>query len=232
MKVIVRDTYDAMSKAAFDLFRDKFDYSHVFGFAAGKTPIGLYRLMVEAYRAKELKFDGKVTFNLDEYYPISPKDNDSFRRFMDMRLFRRVDIDADNIRFPDAQLPEGRAVASYMGLYMRDGPVDFQVVGIGENGHIGFNEPGSAIDLPIRIVRLSEETMKANGTAIDRAITMGVKEIMQSRTIILLASGGRKSEAVKKAIEGEVSSDVPASFLQLHRDTTFVLDREAAKLLS
>ncbi len=231
MKIIVRDNYKEMSQEAFRLFRESLRDSSVIGFATGSTPNLLYSMISNECRAGNISFKGKSSFNLDEYYPISRGSPESYRRYMEENLFRNIDINRDMINFPDSMMDEDETVRRYLDAYRRSGPVGTQILGIGHNGHIGFNEPGSARDSEIRIVRLSEDTISRNKTRMSMAVTMGIKEIMESTRIILLASGTEKSESIKRAVKGRVTGDVPASFLQEHENTTFVLDREAARLL-
>lgn len=228
MDIIIKDTYEEMSKAAFELFKQNFDDSEVIGFATGRTPIGLYRLISEECMKGKMSFKGKRSFNLDEYFPIAQSDIEIYRDYMQKNLFSKIDIKKGNINFPDATLPEQEAVFNYKEVYARHGPIDLQILGIGANGHIAFNEPGSDTESTIRIAKLSKETMLRNKTNNDRAITMGIKEILESKRIILLASGKDKSEAVRMAIAGNVDKKVPASFLQLHKQVTFLLDKDAA----
>lgn len=231
MKIIIKDNYKEMSCAALELFIDSLKVSKVLGFATGNTPKLLYSMISKECIAGNISFKGKYSFNLDEYYPISRSDSASYRHYMDTILFRNIDIDSSRINFPDSMLDPDETVRSYSDSYRKFGPIDLQILGIGHNGHIGFNEPGSSGNSSIRIVRLSNDTIKRNNTKVTMALTMGVKEILESRKIILLASGKEKSDAVKNAVNGKITEKVPASFLQGHKDTVLVLDGEAASLL-
>ncbi len=232
MRVVIETGYEQMSEEAFRVFREKLPASGVVGFATGKTPIGLYRIISEECLAGGISFKGKSSFNLDEYYPMERGDGGSYWQFMEQNLFRNIDIERERINFPYADLPEEEAVIRYRKAYAMGGPVDLQIVGIGANGHMAFNEPGSAMDSTIRIVDLSPDTIRRNGAGKTRAITMGIKEILESRSLILIASGEDKAGAVNKAVNGEIGSSVPASFLRLHSDVTFVLDEAAGSGLS
>lgn len=231
MKIIVKDNYKDVSEEAFRLFRESLRDSRTLGFATGKTPKLLYGMISRECQAGNISFKGKSSFNLDEYYPISRSDGKSYRSYMEENLFRNIDIDRSRINFPDSMVDENETVMRYIDAYRRFGPVDLQILGIGHNGHIGFNEPGSARNSEIRLVRLSDDTIRRNNTDMRMAITMGIKEIMESRRIILLACGREKSEAIRHAVNGKVTDAVPASFLQEHKNATFILDRDAAGLL-
>ena len=231
MKIIVRDNYKEMSQEAFGLFRESLRDSNVIGFATGNTPKLLYSMISNECRTGNISFKGKSSFNLDEYYPINKGNAESYWSYMEENLFGKIDMDRGRINFPDSMNDENETVRRYLDAYRRYGPVGTQILGIGHNGHIGFNEPGSSRDSGIRIARLSEDTIRRNNTRMLMAVTMGIKEIMESGRIILLASGKEKSEAIKRAVNGGVTEDVPASFMQEHENTILVLDREAASLL-
>lgn len=224
----VCDSYDDMSAAALNIFKGEFGKSKVLGFATGNTPKGLYRLISQECKEGKMSFKGKTTFNLDEYYPISPDNVESYRHYMQDYVFGNVDIDPNCINFPDSMADEDIAVSKYKEAYLKQGAIDIQILGIGRNGHIAFNEPGSQRDSTIRIVKLSEDTLIANATTYERAITFGIKEILESRTIILMASGKGKADAVSAAMKGDISEKVPASFLREHRGLHVILDKEAA----
>lgn len=231
MKIIVKDNYKEMSDEAFLLFREALADSAVIGFATGNTPKLLYKIISKECASGNISFKGKSSFNLDEYYPINRTNSESYRRYMEERIFKNIDIDRSRINFPDSMMSESETLRHYAEAYNRSGPISLQILGMGHNGHIGFNEPGSARDSKIRVVELSNDTIKRNNARVRRAITMGIKEIMESGIILLLASGKEKSEAVKKAVKGRITEDLPASFLQEHKNTVLILDREAASLL-
>ena len=231
MKIIVCDNYKDMSEKATLIFKKAMADSVSFGFATGNTPMLLYDLLSREYRSGSISFKDKISFNLDEYYPIGRSDPSSYSYYMEQRLFKNVDMVRENIYFPNSELSWENSVRLYADAYRSKGPLDFQVLGIGHNGHIGFNEPGSERDSRIRLVSLSADTILRNNAKVSRAITMGIKEIMESRRIMLLASGDAKSDAVKLAVRGEITSEVPASFLQEHNDVTLVIDKAAASRL-
>jgi glucosamine-6-phosphate deaminase len=206
----------------------------VIGFATGSSPLPLYRELVRLHREEGLSFAGVVGFNLDEYIGLPPGDPLSYRAFMCDHLFSLVDILPGNFHLPDAE--EGGE--AYERRIAEAGGIDFQILGIGRNGHIGFNEPGSAADTRTRRVELDARTRADAAQAfggLDRvprhAVTMGCETILKARKIALLAWGENKAEAVAAAIGGPVTEDLPASFLQRHPSVTFYLDRGAAGAL-
>ncbi len=231
MKIIIKNNYADMSTEAFRLFAEAFRDSESLGFATGNTPKALYRMISSECKAGRLSFRGKCTFNLDEYYPISSQNSESYWSYMNENLFNNIDIDRRKINFPRSMPNADETVNRYIEKYSRFGPVDLQILGIGRNGHIGFNEPGTTKYSTIRIVDLSPDTIKRNNAPVHKAITMGIREILESRKIILLASGSDKSWAVSDAVTGRITKSLPASFLQEHADTTLILDREAASRL-
>ena len=214
----------------------------VLGLATGSTPIGVYRELVRLHREQGLSFANVVTFNLDEYWPMRPDDLQSYHRFMREHLFAHVDIPADQIHIPDGTVPrEGvdRAARDYEAAIARAGGIDFQLLGIGKTGHVGFNEPGSGRASRTRLVTLDLITRRE--AAADffgeenvpmEAVTMGVATILEAREIAILATGEHKAPIVRRAVEGEVDVEVAATFLQEHRNTTFYLDRAAAAELT
>ncbi len=240
MNINIERDYEAVSrKAARIIAREILDRKEpVLGLPTGETPKGTYSILVSYYESKILDFARVSTFNLDEYYPISGDDPRSFTRYMEERFFNEIDIPEKNVHIPDGAIPREK-VEDYCKEYEKkiaaEGGLDLLILGIGENGHIGFNEPGAEFGTRTRLVNLSQETRKANFTepdqSPDRAITMGIKTIMKSRKILLIATGKRKAKAVKKALTGPVSEENPASILQLHPNITFLLDELAGNLL-
>jgi glucosamine-6-phosphate deaminase len=214
----------------------------VLGLATGSTPIGVYRELIRMHREGDLSFADVVTFNLDEYYPM-PKDSiHSYHRFMWENLFSHIDIDPDNVHIPPGDLPRDEiedAAIRYESDIARAGGIDFQILGIGKTGHIGFNEPGSGSDSRTRLVTLDAVTRK--DAAADffgeeyvprEAVTMGVATILAAREIAIIATGEHKSTIVQRAVEGDIDVEVAATFLQRHPNTTFYLDHAAAASLT
>ncbi|WP_299557315.1 glucosamine-6-phosphate deaminase [Seonamhaeicola sp.] len=214
----------------------------ILGLATGSTPKGLYAELVRLHKEEGLSFKNVVSFNLDEYYPMEPDSIHSYVRFMKELLFDQVDILPENCHIPDGTLSK-EAIASYCDQYESKikaiGGIDLQILGIGGNGHIGFNESGSLKNSKTRLVALDHITrVAASGDfgGLDRtprtAITLGVKRIMEAKRVILMAWGERKADIIKSSVEGEVTNQVPASYLQEHNNATFVLDQAAASRLT
>ena len=215
---------------------------YVLGLATGSSPIGVYRELVALHKKEGLSFKNVVTFNLDEYYPIEKNDLLSYNHFMNYHLFDHIDIPKENINIPKGDV-SSKSIYSYCSGYEKKinhlGGLDFQLLGIGRTGHIGFNEPGSNKNSVTRLVSLdfitkedAAEDFNGIDNVPDKAITMGVDTIMRAKRIVLLAWGHKKSEKVAKSIEGSISSMVPASFLQAHSNTSIILDEEASSELT
>lgn len=234
----------AIAKSIADIIRkkQKLKQNCVLGLATGSSPKTLYAELVRMHKEEKLSFKNVVTFNLDEYYPINKEAIQSYYRFMHTHLFNHVDIKPSNIHIPNGEIAKDdikSACAHYENQIEEAGGIDLQVLGIGNNGHIGFNEPGSGIYTKTRLVNLTNNTRLANAyefanvSEVPRlAITMGISTIMKSKQIILMAWGPAKSSAVKKAVEEDDTDAVPASFLQNHDNVTFVLDEAAASDLT
>ena len=209
----------------------------VLGLATGSTPIGVYRELIRMHRDEGLSFANVVTFNLDEYYPMTPDSVHSYHRFMWENLFEHIDISRANVHIPPGDVPRDRvddACRRYEDEIHRAGGIDFQIHGIGKTGHIGFNEPGSGAESRTRVVTLDAVTRR--DAAADffgeeyvprEAITMGVATILEGREIAILATGEHKAFIVRRAVEGEIDVEVAATFLQRHPNTTFYVDRAA-----
>ena len=211
------------------------------GLATGATMVSIYEELVRLYKQESLDFSQVTTFNLDEYLGLSATHPQSFNYFMHENFFDHVNISAQNIHIPDGTVTQDydQYAASYEDAIRAAGGIDIQLLGIGRNGHIGFNEPTSSIGSRTRLKVLTQETIEDNrkffapGEAIPRcAITMGIGTILEAGRILLLATGESKATAVAKSIEGPVASAVSASALQLHPDVTFLIDEEAASQLT
>lgn len=234
----------AVAQEIADLIRTKAQRGEraVLGLATGSTPTGVYDELIRLHRAEGLSFKNVVTFNLDEYWPMAPDELQSYRRFMREHLFDHVDINPSNIHMPDGTVPREK-VHEFCQQYeqaIRDaGGLDFQILGVGRTGHVGFNEPGSPRDSRTRLITLDKVTrMDAASDFFGewnvprKAITMGVETILSARRIVLLAFGEHKAGIIKRAVEGEVSSVVAASYLQQHPNARIVLDTAAAAELT
>lgn len=239
MKKIICDTYEDMSRAAVDIFaaqlRKKPD--SVLGLATGSTPLGLYAELVRRYSAGELDFGRARSFNLDEYYPIKKTNSQSYDYFMRENLFSKINL--TNTRLPNGETddPQGECER-----YDRDieaaGGIDLQLLGIGLNGHIGFNEPDASYSVGTHLVKLTDSTLKANSRFFSdpneqptSALTMGFGAIFSAKSVLLLINGSSKAPIAKRLFEGRIHTDVPACLLLLHPDVTVILDKEAAALL-
>ncbi len=214
----------------------------VLGLATGSSPIKVYQELVRQHKEEGLSFQNVITFNLDEYYPIAPEAQQSYVRFMNEHLFDHVDIPKENVNIPDGTIPI-ESVKKYCDQYEKKiddcGGIDIQLLGIGRTGHIGFNEPGSWETSYTRLVRLDNMTRtdatKDFGREEDvpyRAITMGIASIMKARSVYLMAWGHHKAPIVQKAVEGDITSSIPASYLQEHKNVRFILDKAAAQELT
>ena len=214
----------------------------VLGLATGSSPIGVYKNLIQLHEEEKVSFKNVVTFNLDEYYGINKNHKESYHSFMEEKLFNHIDVKKENIHIPDGELKKKNIDGFCMGyekIIRSFGGIDIQILGIGANGHIGFNEPGSNHNSLTRLVKLDYQTRKDARLAFNgiknvpsSAITMGIKTILSSKRIILLAWGDEKSEAVKKSVELNQSVEVPASLLQSHKNVTFLLDNKSSALLT
>jgi glucosamine-6-phosphate deaminase len=211
------------------------------GLATGNTMAGVYRELVRLHREEKLDFSRVTTFNLDEYFGLSPEHPESFHSVMQQNFFSQVNVNPRNIHIPDGTIRGDyeQYCAGYEQAIRDAGGIDLQILGIGRNGHIGFNEPTSSIGSRTRLKVLSSQTIEDNrqlfaaGEEIPQcAITMGIGTILEARRILLLASGEAKAAAVAKSIEGPITSAVTASALQLHPNVTFILDEAAASALT
>ena len=214
----------------------------VLGLATGSSPLGVYKKLIDLHKKEQFTFKNVITFNLDEYYGLKKDHNESYHHFMDEKLFKHIDINRNNIHIPDGELDK-KSIDKFCKDYEKKikscGGIDIQILGIGANGHIGFNEPGSNLNSVTRLVKLDYKTRKdarLNFNGIKNvptsAITTGIKTILSSRRIILIAWGQAKAEAIKNSVESRQNVKVPASLLQLHENVTFILDKSSSSLLT
>ena len=237
VKVIECKDYEEMSRVAAGLVADVMRARHdaVLGLATGSTPVGMYRELARMNRAGEIDFSDVTTVNLDEYYPISPENDQSYRYFMNTNLFDHVNIDKTRTFVPNGLEPDSqKACNDYNQIIQEKGPIDLQLLGLGHNGHIGFNEPGEAFEKETHCVDLTESTIEANKRFFEseddvpkQAYTMGIKNIMQAKKILVVVSGADKADILKEVLYGPITPEVPASILQLHNDVTIVADEAA-----
>lgn len=241
MKTVVLSNYEAVSQyAAQKIIAGLLENPKVvLGLATGSTPIGVYQQIINQYRAEELDFSNVTTFNLDEYYPIAGTHPQSYRYFMQENLFDALNVKPEQIHLPNGEASDVEEECKrYEAAIEAAGGIDIQILGIGENGHIAFNEPGTPFGSLTHLVNLTENTLQVNSRFFNdisempkHALTMGIKSIMQSKKILLLATGERKAEVLAQAINGPVTEQLPASVLQLHPDVEFVIDEQAASKL-
>lgn len=229
--------YDEMSKLAAERMAEKLKHIEkpILGLATGSTPEGLYKCLIEKYEQKEISFQQVTTFNLDEYVGISKDDPNSYHYFMAEKLFNHVDIVPDHTHVPSGEVSNAVEECENYEKKIRDaGGIDMQILGIGLNGHIGFNEPGTSFESRTHVIDLDESTRQANSrffSSIDevpkQAITMGIATIMESKEILLLVSGEAKADILAKVINGDVTEEIPATILQQHPNVTIIADEAA-----
>jgi glucosamine-6-phosphate deaminase len=238
MEVIICKTYDEMGKAAAEAVAEVLNAkpNAVLGMATGSTPLGLYQELVRMHKAGQLDFSQVTTFNLDEYVGLPVTHEQSYHRFMHENFFRHVNIPPQNIHIPSGTTRNYRAFCDWYEQRIREcGGIDVQILGIGSDGHIAFNEPASSLSSRTRLKTLAKSTIDDNARFFKSrdevpiyAITMGVGTIMEARKILLLANGKKKADAVAQAVEGPVTSMITASALQMHPDATVYIDSDAS----
>lgn len=242
MQIIIDNDAQALAQSAAmwvqALLKEK--ANPVLGLATGSTPISLYKVLVDNYKKGLISFAELTTFNLDEYYDIEPSNPQSYRTFMNQHLFDHIDINKAKTFLPmcnKQQDPRQQGLA-YEEKIMQAGGIDLQILGIGANGHIGFNEPTSSLSSRTRIKTLTQQTLSDNSRLFEPgqyqptlAMTMGIATIMNASYVLLMATGKHKAQAVKQMISGGISSSCPASILQMHENAVILLDKEAASEL-
>ncbi|MCD6415749.1 MAG: glucosamine-6-phosphate deaminase [Planctomycetes bacterium] len=241
MDVFIVKDYDAISERAAEILSGAITQNPrlVLGLATGSTPEGLYARLIQAHRAQGLDFSQVTTFNLDEYVGLGPEHEQSYRRFMDEKLFGGVNVRPDNTHVPNGlAVPLLQECRDYERMIREAGGIDIQVLGIGRDGHIAFNEPGTSLGSRTHVAGLTRQTIEDNARFFDSpddvprfAISMGIGTIMEARKCLMLASGAGKAEAVRACIEGPITSMITASALQMHPDTVAILDEAAAAKL-
>jgi glucosamine-6-phosphate deaminase len=241
MLVLIKDNSHQMSteaaKQVASLVRKKPDC--VIGFATGSTPLGLYKELIRMHKKEGLDFSKVTSFNLDEYVGLPPSHDQSYHYFMWENLFKHININPTNVHIPMGMAEDINAFCDwYEQKIVEHGGIDLQILGIGGNGHIAFNEPGSSLGSRTRIKTLKEKTIKDNARFFKSmnevpkfAITMGVGTIMEAKRLLLLANGKGKADAIKATVEGSVMAKFPATIVQLHRFATVIVDKEAASKL-
>lgn len=237
--IIICNNYDEVSNEAFKVLKEVVSKNEkpVLGLATGSSPIGLYKKM-QADHKKGYSYKNCITFNLDEYVGLDRSHDQSYWTFMNENLFSYLDIEEKNINIPVGNADDlNQACIDYENK-LNEYSVDVQILGIGSNGHIGFNEPGTPFDSTTHIVDLKEQTRKDNARFFDsiddvptQAVSMGIASILRSKKLVVIATGENKAEAVYKMIKGPINIDLPASVLQKHNDVVVILDKEAASKL-
>ncbi|GGG74609.1 glucosamine-6-phosphate deaminase [Paenibacillus radicis (ex Gao et al. 2016)] len=211
----------------------------VLGLATGSTPLGIYAKIVEMHRRQNISFQHVTSYNLDEYVGLTPDNDQSYAYYMKSHLFAHIDIPSNQTFLPNGMAEDLEAECSRYDSMLQEQPVDLQLLGLGHNGHIGFNEPAEALTGGTHAVKLEQETREANArffASMDEvpelAITMGVGSILKANHILLVVRGADKADIVKQALTGPITTDVPASLLQTHPRVTVLLDREAGRKLA
>ncbi|WP_338985344.1 glucosamine-6-phosphate deaminase [Spiroplasma endosymbiont of Diplazon laetatorius] len=240
MKIIrVKDNNEA-GKIVSDLILNEVKENNkvVLGLATGSSPITTYENIISKTKEQNIDWSEVKTFNLDEYKGLEASHNQSYRYFMNDKLFDHININKENTFVPSGMIETNEEANKYDNLIAQHGGIDLQLLGLGINGHVGFNEPGSDFEGLTSIVNLTKSTIEANSRFFEnesdvptQAISMGLKSIMNAKKIVLIATGESKAEAVKNLVEGPISSEWPCSVLLNHKDVTVVIDGEAAKLL-
>lgn len=237
MRVIICDSYDEVSEKAAKIVTSQLTLKpdSVLGLATGSTPIGLYQRLCELNVAGEIDFSEATTFNLDEYYPISHDNEQSYHYFMEDNLFSKVNLPKSAIHIPNGECedPE-KECAMYEQAIKAAGGVDLQILGIGQNGHIGFNEPDESLNAQTHLTDLTESTILANSRFFDsaedvpkKALTMGIATILRSKKIILMACGESKRDAVRALFNDGINTSIPATLLKVHPDVILICDKAA-----
>lgn len=237
--VIKVKDYEEASDKAFEVMKDFIKPGKVLGLATGSTPIGLYQRMVKDHQENGTSYKEIKTFNLDEYVGLPISHPESYYAFMHRNLFDHIDIPEENTHVPSGLGEDLEAQAAAYDAMIAKDPVDIQLLGIGSDGHIAFNEPGTAFDSPTHVTDLAESTIKDNCRFFDndiskvptQAVTQGIGTIMKAKNILLIATGANKAQAVKDMINGPVDETCPASILQKHDNVTIIVDEAAASLL-
>ncbi len=240
MKVIITKNYDEMSKKSFEIIKEAVTSNPkaVLGLATGSTPIGLYKEMIKDFKENGTSYKEVSAMNLDEYMGLGKDHVQSYAYFMRDNLFDHIDIKLENTFIENGKAADAEAECARYNALLAEKARDVQILGIGSNGHIAFNEPGTSFDSVTHVVDLTESTIKDNSrlfASIDevprKAFTMGLSNIMESKKIVILANGENKAKAVYGLVKGEVTENVPASILQNHADCTLICDEAAAKLI-
>ncbi len=239
MKIIVKKDYDEVSKKAAQLVGAQITLNpkSVLGLATGSSPEGMYKNLIEMYKNDIIDLSEVTTFNLDEYLNLDPNNNQSYAYYMNDKFFNHVNINRDNVYIPSGVTNDiEKTCIDYDKAIFNYDKIDLQILGIGTNGHIGFNEPDVHFEAGTHLVNLDEKTIEANARFFDnkndvpkQAISMGIRNIMQSKKVVLIATGASKIEAIQKMLFEEITPNLPASVLQVHNDFTLIVDEVIGK---
>ena len=237
MRVIVCENYEELSAQAAKIMASQIILkpNSILGLATGSTPVGMYNRLAEMNQNGDLDFSKVITFNLDEYYPIEKTNCQSYRYFMNEKMFSKINIDINNTHVPNGEAADPMVeCARYERAIADCGGIDLQLLGIGQNGHIGFNEPGETLSSVTHITDLTENTIKANSRFFDKiedvpkkALTMGIGSILKAKKILLLVSGQNKHDALMDLFTPEIKTNNPATLLKVHPDVILICDRAA-----
>lgn len=241
MKLLVVKNYEEISEVAAKIFKDVIieKPNAILGLATGSTPIGLYKNLIEMNKNKEIDFSNVKTINLDEYVGLGEENTQSYRYFMNENLFNHININKANTFLPNGLAKDlGEEAKDYDRKIDELGGIDIQILGIGGNGHIAFNEPSDFLIEGTHVTSLAQSTIEANsrffnskGEVPTRALSMGIGQIMKSKKILLLVKGQDKVDAVKKLLNGNITTHNPASMLKMHKDVTIIIDEEMANAI-
>jgi glucosamine-6-phosphate deaminase len=236
MQIIKTKDYGELSKRAADILIKEIrkNPSLTLGSATGSTPLGMYKILVRANKSKKVDFSNITSINLDEYYKIKRKDKNSYYFAMHKNLFDKVNIKPENLNFFNSEAKNPGKECKDYETKIKNKPIDIQILGVGVNGHIGFNEPGSSFNSKTRLIKLTQQTIDSNSRFFKNksqvpklALTLGISTILRAKKIILLASGKNKSEAIKQLVDGKINSRFPVTFLKKHRNLIVIADRAA-----
>lgn len=241
LKIIVCENYEEMSRQAAKIVSSQLIVkpNSILGLATGSTPIGLYQNLIQMNQKGEIDFSEVKTFNLDEYYPIKKSNDQSYDYFMNEQLFSKVNIDKKNIDIPNGEADDPVAECErYENELSKIGGVDLQVLGIGQNGHIAFNEPDENLVAVTHLTDLTQNTIEANARFFEsaddvpkKALTMGMGSILKAKKIIILANGANKAKAVSELLNDNINTSNPATMLKVHKDVTLICDKDAFSLV-
>ena len=236
MKYLIFDSKQEASKEAYKILRSLINENSTLGLATGGSPTGLYAEMIADHKAGNFSYKNIKSYNLDEYVGISYDHPESYHKFMETNLFDHIDIEKENTHVPDASAEDLEDALKAYQEALNNANIDVQLLGVGSNGHIGFNEPGTAFDTGVHIVDLKQETIEANSRFFNndinlvpkQAVTMGIKDIMKATHIILLAFGEAKQQAIKSLVDGEeITENIPCTILKNHPSVYVIVDKEA-----